>query len=178
MHTDQIIQQLLGDLGEADLQAERGRIKDTLYRGTKEKRWMKLKDKPQHYTLDDSLLDQAATPEPASGKKVTNTKAQKSTRKSQQTTASKRKRQESQHQWRAAYADRSLTTAVTEVMQAHPGQVMTADSIAEELLEPEQALSQQDWSAIKKKIGTVLSKGLSLQQWQRLEGQRGAYTMG
>ncbi|NJM95707.1 MAG: hypothetical protein HC792_05995, partial [Acaryochloridaceae cyanobacterium CSU_5_19] len=65
----------------------------------------------------------------------------------------------------------------TQILKAHRGKVMTAEGVAEELFEAEHQFSQQDWAAIKKQIGTVLSKGLSMQQWQRLANQRGAYIL-
>lgn len=190
LHIDQIIQLLLGDLTEADVKAERGRIKDTLYRGAQEDRWVKFQGKPQSYTLDESLLDKTvmaasasveSVAKPTPGKKrastKTGTKTKRSTRKSQKTTASKGKSKGNQSQWRPAYVGQSLTAAVAQILKGNRGKVMTAETIAEELFQPEQQFSQQDWAAIKKQIGTVLSKGLSLKQWQRMAKQRGAYVL-
>ncbi|NJK40515.1 MAG: hypothetical protein HC934_02575 [Acaryochloridaceae cyanobacterium SU_2_1] len=174
LHIDEIIQLLLGDLSEGDLKAERGRIKDTLYRGTTEKRWIKFQGKPQSYTLDESLLDKAKIVSSVDKKKPAGKrKATKPARKSKQN----KQQKGNQREWRPEYRALNLTAAVTQILKAHRGKVMTAEGVAEELFEAEHQFSQQDWAAIKKQIGTVLSKGLSMQQWQRLANQRGAYIL-
>jgi hypothetical protein len=62
-------------------------------------------------------------------------------------------------------------------MQAHSGEVMTAGEVAEELYGLEYLFTEVELAAVKKQVGTVLAKGVSLGNWQRVGDQRGAYIL-
>jgi hypothetical protein len=170
LHMDEIITALVGELNEADLKAERSRIKDTLYKGAIQGRWVKLKDQPQRYTLDPKLV-----------KKASVSKSQRSSQKKTKSRSTSAKRKPvgktEQQKWQPHYQGKSLTTAIGDIMQAHSGEVMTAGEVAEELYGLEYLFTEVELAAVKKQVGTVLAKGVSLGNWQRVGDQRGAYIL-
>ncbi|NJR56477.1 MAG: hypothetical protein HC768_19155 [Acaryochloris sp. CRU_2_0] len=171
LHMDQIITALVGELNEADLKAERSRIKDTLYKGAIQERWVKLKDQKQSYTLDKKLLKTSSDSKPkGSSKKTTKSRPTSSKRKS----ASKTEQQK----WQPEHQGKSLTTAISDIMQAYQGEVMTTEGIAEELYGEKNLRNGVDLTAVKKQIATVLGRAVTLGHWQRVEDQRGAYILG
>ncbi|NJK29835.1 MAG: hypothetical protein HC851_09160 [Acaryochloris sp. RU_4_1] len=170
LHMDEIITALVGELDEADLKAERSRIKDTLYKGAIQERWVKLKDQPQRYTLDEKLVKKAsASKSKQSSQKKTNSRSTFAKRKPVGKTE--------QQKWQPQYQSKSLTTAIGDIMQAHSGEVMTAGEVAEELYGLEYLFTEVELAAVKKQVGTVLAKGVSLGHWQRVGDQRGAYIL-
>lgn len=170
LHMDEIITALVGKLNEADLKAERSRLKDILYKGTIQERWVKLKDQPQHYTLDKILLKTSPTSKPKQS-------SQKATKSRPTSSKAKPAGKAGQQGWQPEYQGKPLTAAISDIMQAHQGEVMTTEGVAEELYGQEYLFSATELTAVKKQIGTVLAKGVKMKDWQRVKDRRGAYIL-
>jgi len=161
LHIDYIIRALHGDLDADALRAENGRMSQTLIEGKKKGLWHKVPGEPGCYTLDLDLV----APELAA--KVN------------------QPRQFGRHQkypsrskpglkMLPAYSQLNLIDAVEEIVKQKAGQILNPDLVARTLYGE---LSGQALIKAKEIVGRALWSGASQKRWQRLPGQKGAYTL-
>jgi hypothetical protein len=186
LKTDEIIYALYGELTEVELKAERIRMRDVLKRGVQGKRWAKLRDPDQSYTLalgkgrlsnPKKLLKSSSTaPQGAVKRTETEKPKPKESSGSVLSTAaqSKRDRRNQNSDFRPQYLSDSLIDLVENVLQAHRGQPMTTSTIAAVLFEETDSTLLVK---IKKQLNGALFRGLKQKRWQRVRGQNGAYVL-
>jgi hypothetical protein len=61
---------------------------------------------------------------------------------------------------------------VINVMRAHPGEVMTSESVAQEIFG---SLQGGERAKARRRISDIFSKGVPLKHWRRVQNQKGAY---
>jgi hypothetical protein len=167
VNTETIIQILYGDLSAADLKDERTRMRATLNHGARKKLWNRAQKRGGRYSLD----------QPKSVEKKGQTKAKSS--RSQKPVQPKSKPASKQTVEKSAPGNakalgQSLMEKVISVMQAHPGEVMTSESVARIIFG---SLPSREWAAIRKRISGIFSQGVRQEKWQRLPNEKGAYIL-
>jgi hypothetical protein len=173
LNTETIIQTLYGDLSAADLKAERTRMRATLNHGTRKKLWNRLEKRGGRYSLEKLAGKKEQT------KAKSSRSALPSRRESQKTVQPKSKPTSKQTVKKSApgkakAAGQSLMEKVISAMQAHPGEVMTSETVARIIFG---SLPSRDWAAARKRISGIFSQGVRQKKWQRLPNEKGAYVL-
>jgi hypothetical protein len=189
LQADSIIKTLYGDLSIEDLRDERIRIRATLNLGVRQGLWTRLKGRGGRYTLEPQKAQSATA--------KTKTKAEKSTRgrgaraasapvekpagkrgaKSVAATAKSPAKAAAKSAAKMSPTGRrlrggSLMERVINVMRAHPGEVMTSESVAQEIFG---SLQGGERAKARRRISDIFSKGVPLKHWRRVQNQKGAY---
>ena len=161
LHIDYIIRALHGDLDADALRAENGRMSQTLIEGKKKGLWHKVPGEPGCYTLDLDLV----APELAA--KVNQLRQFGRYQKYPS-------RSKPGLKMLPAYSQLNLIDAVEEIVKENAGQILNPDLVARTLYGE---LSGQTLIKAKEIVGRALWSGAKQKRWQRLPGQKGAYTL-
>ncbi len=164
VNPEAVIQSLYGDLNAADLKDEQTRMRATLNHGVRKGLWRK-QGRGGDYALNESKSLQSK-PQAAQAQPKSSEASQLAQPKPAKQTAKKSKTSRGRGQ--------SLMDQVVNVMQSHPGEVMTSESVAKELFG---SLPSKQWAAVRKRISGIFSQGVQLKKWQRVANQKGAYIL-
>ncbi|MBW4553667.1 MAG: hypothetical protein KME35_21535 [Aphanocapsa sp. GSE-SYN-MK-11-07L] len=161
---DAVIQFLYGGLSATDLKAEQTRMRATLNHGVRKGTWSKLKGRGGDYAWQDP--NSAASQPEATKSQPKSAKASQRDKPAAKQTATKSATSKGRGQ--------SLMDQVSNVMQSHPGEVMTSELVAKELFG---SLPSKQWATARKRISGIFSQGVQLKKWQRVANQKGAYIL-
>jgi hypothetical protein len=191
LQADSIIKTLYGDLSVEDLRDERIRIRATLNLGVRQGLWTRLKGRGGRYTLEPQKAQSATAKAKAKAEKPTRGRgrgiraasapvekpAGKRGAKSATSTAKSPAKVAAKSAAKASPTGRrlrggSLMERVINVMREHPGEVMTSESVAQEIFG---ALQGGERAKARRRISDIFSKGVPLKHWRRVQNQKGAY---
>ncbi len=171
LNTETIIQILYGDLNAADLKAEQTRMRATLNHGARKKLWNRLEKRGGLYSLEiqNSSKKKGQT-------KAKSSRSQKTVEKTVDPTSKPTPKQTTKKSapGKAKAVGQSLMEKVINVMQAHPGKVMTSESVAQVIFG---SLPSREWAAARKRISGIFSQGVRQDKWQRVSNEKGAYIL-
>jgi len=161
LHLDYVIPALHGELTEAELKAEKGRMAQALHDGTKKELWDKVPGESGCYTIDLKLVepDLAAKTEPAPVVSL----PPKSPSKSNLLLS-----------MLPAYENLKSIDAVDLVINENAGQILTPDLVVKALYGK---LAGSKLTQAREIVGRALWRGAESKRWQHLPGQRGKYTL-
>jgi hypothetical protein len=169
LHVDYIIRALYGDLDAEAIKAEKPRMYDTLSQGTDKGLWDKVPEQASCYTIDLKLV------EPEEAEHVLPVNAKKTN--SQNMVGSRRRqslRGKPSDEILPPYQRMSLTAAVENVVQEHPGEILTTEKVAKALYGD---IEGRALTKAKDRIGKILWGGATQKRWQRVPGRLGCYTL-
>jgi hypothetical protein len=172
IHIDEIIRTLHGSLGGETLRLERGRMRNVMQRGLKQKLWERVKGRESSYRVP---LMSAAKFQPTVQPIVSPVApAPLAPKLAQPKTAAKKGAKVAELKVKSEFQSGSFMESVEKVLQANKGKPMTAEAIAYALYGDIDAPTLKEE---RKRISDRLAKGVTFKRWQRIPGQQGVYVL-